>query len=156
MRRSTPVLVVVTILGVMILAPGCGSPAPDVVKDPQFARDVLDAVYAGSLAPLKDSLDPVFAHAMTDQTTAATGTLLTDQFGAVKDVQFQSMQEANPAVIEAVWAVAADGSDFEMMLWVHQGKLSGIWFRPSPDTEWGPVPQIGLEYTRHQRMPAGW
>jgi hypothetical protein len=156
MRRSTPILLVVTMLGVTMLASGCGSPAPDVVKDAEFARDVLDAVYAGSLAPLESSLDPVFAHAMTDQTTAATGTLLTDQFGAVKDVQFQSMQEANPAVIEAVWTVAADGTDFEMMLWVHKGKLSGIWIRPSPAQDWGPVPQIGVEYTRHQRLPAGW
>jgi hypothetical protein len=52
--------------------------------------------------------------------------------------------------------VAADGTDFEMMLWFHKGKLSGIWFRPSPDREWGPVPQIGVEYTRHQKLPEAW
>lgn len=144
------------VLALLLAALGCGSRTPAIVTDPEFARDVLDAVYAGSLTPLKDSLDPIFQHAMPDDVTAATGAFLTDQFGAVEDVRFQSMREANPAVIEAIWTVEADGRDFEMMLWVYEEKLSGIWFRPSPDQEWGPVPQIGVEYTRHQKLPEGW
>jgi len=141
---------------VLLFALGCGGGAPGIVTDAGFARDVVDAVYAGSLAPVRGSLDPIFERAMPDSVAAAHGALLTDRFGAVAALQFQSTGQPNPSVTESIWELRAQGRDFEMKLWFHEEKLSGIWFRPSPAQEWAPVPQVGVEYSRQGKLPAGW
>ncbi len=153
MRTSAPILFAFAVAAVIC---GCGGGTPAIVTDPQFARDALDAVYAGSLTPVRSSLDPRFQEGMPDRVTASTGTLLTDQFGAVTGLQFQSTGKADPLVLEAIWTVKGAGRDFEMKLWFHKAKLSGIWFRPSPAQDWGPVPQIGVEYARQNKLPLGW
>ncbi len=139
-------------LVVLLLVGGCGGGAPALTATE--ARQALDAIYAGSLAPL--SLEPVFQRGMSDAVTGETAMLLRDQFGAVKDVQFQSSGKANPQVTEAIWTVTAEKRNFEMKIWQVDGQISGFWFRPSSAQEWGPVPMIGVDYARRKRLPAGW
>jgi len=154
-RNYTPVglLLVAFLIGLLY---GCGSRTPPVVTDPSLARNLLEAVYAGSVSPLAESLDPTFQRGMPDVATAGTAALLREQFGPVKAVELKSTGRANPLALEAVWAVAAEKSSFEMKLWFHEGKVSGVWFRPSSAQEWGPVPMIGVEYVRRNQKPVGW
>jgi len=142
-------------LALLLAVGGCAGCAPtNAALTPSQARQALDAIYAGSLAPVP--LDPRFLQGMNDALTRDTAMLLRDQFGATKRVQFQSSGKANPQVLETIWTVTAEKRSFEMKIWQLDGRISGFWFRPSAAQDWGPVPMIGVEYARQKRLPAGW
>jgi len=143
-------------LVIAALISGCGSQSSPIVTDAQFARDLLDALYAGSLTPLQASLDPPFMRGMPDPVTAAVGTLLYDQFGAASGLAFQSSGRPNQLALEAVWDVSAQKRDFQMKVSFQDGMAAGVWLRPSPTEDWSPLPMAGIEYGRGGRLPAGW
>jgi len=112
-------------LFVAILAAGCAGK-----EDPTFARQVIDAVYAGSLDSIKDSLTPEM-QAVSSEPIATQGTTLSKQFGAVTDVSFKSRQ-AVPEQADytmTFWTITAERGSFEMKLVMDEnGKLAGLWF----------------------------
>ncbi len=150
-RRRGCVLALVVAAGVFM----CGCGGDSSIEDPVLARSLLDAIYAGSMTPVQDSLDPMILRGMSDWVTAGTGSLLRDSFGEVSGLAFESSgEESGPT--KATWTVKATRGRYEMQIWHWQGKVSGFAFRPSSAQEWGFVPQIGVEYSRRGTKPVGW
>ncbi len=147
------------LLAFAVVVCGCARrPPPGGGVSPAPAPQLLGCIYAGSLAPVQASLDPPLRRAMSDKVTASNAALLRDEFGAVRGVTLQSsgMAKGNRLAAESVWTVTGTKRDFQMKVSVYDGRVSGVWFRPSPAQDWGPVPMIGWEYTMRKRKPAGW
>ena len=146
------------LMGATVLMCGCGrasSIQDPVLADPVLARSLLDAIYAGSMTPVQDSIDPTLLRGMSDSVTAGTASLLRDNFGEVSGLAFQA-SEKGPGPMKATWMVRATRGSYEMQIWHWQGKVSGFAFRPSSAQQWGLVPQIGVEYSRRGKKPMGW
>ena len=140
------------LMGAPVLMCGCGrgsSIQDPVLADPVLARSLLDAIYAGSMTPVQDSIDPTLLRGMSDSVTAGTASLLRDNFGEVSGLAFQA-SEKGPGPMRAT------RGSYEMQIWHWQGKVSGFAFRPSSAQQWGLVPQIGVEYSRRGKKPMGW
>jgi hypothetical protein len=144
------VMVVVAAVALM-----CGCGGNPSVKDEVLARSLLDAIYNGSMAPVQDSMDPMMVRAMADWVTAGTGQLLRDTFGDVRSLEFDSVEKGGGGE-KGVWNVSAARGSFQMKIWFYEGKVSGFSFRPSSGQEWGDVPQIGVDYSKRGKKPAGW
>jgi len=123
------IAVLSTVLAAIVLASGCTRTQD---KDANFAREVIDAVYAGSLSPIQDSLTPQMQQAMTDTLTAQTGAGLRQQFGEVQDLNLKSSGSVEQNMTQKIWRITADRGTYEMRLVVDKnGKLAGLWFQPS-------------------------
>ena len=110
-------------LGLAILS-GCSRPK---AQDPAFARKVIDAVYAGSLRPLRDSMIPEM-QAMTDAMIAPQGKALNEKFGAVKNLELKSADVVQ-GYDQEIWTVTAERGSYDMRLvFLKDRKLAGLWF----------------------------
>ena len=99
-------------------------------KDEKFARSVIDAVYAGSLSSIQDSLTPQM-QAAPPQMIAAQGAGLSQKFGPVKSLALKSSEPAPgfPDLTVKTWTVTAERGSFDMKLVMNKdGKLAGLWF----------------------------
>jgi len=108
----------------ILLISGCSK---DRGTDAKFARSVIDAVYAGSLSSIQDSLSAQM-QAAPPQMIAAAGAALKQQFGAVKSLELKS---AEPVMgfDQRIWTVTAERGTFDMRLVMDkEGKLAGLWF----------------------------
>ncbi len=143
----------IVVLAAAVLVCGCGGNA--AVKDEALARDLLDAIYSGDMVPMQDSMHPMMMRGMPDWVTVGAGQLLRDSFGDVRGLQFDSVVKEGGGE-KGVWNVSATRRSFQMMIWFYEGKVSGFSFRPSGSQTWADVPQIGVEYSRAGRKPAGW
>ena len=141
----------IVLLTAVVLASGCGGNPS--VKDEALARNLLDAVYDGSMITVQDSMHPMMLRGMADWVTAGTGSLLRDTFGDVKGLQFDSVEGGGK---QGVWNVSTTRRRFQMKIWFYEGKVSGFSFRPSSQQEWADVPQIGVDYSKLGKKPAGW
>ncbi len=122
-----------------------------------FARNLIDALYTGSLSHLANSLDPVLLRGMPDRVTTGVSALLLEHFGEVGDLRLQSRRTVQQNWTETVWTVSAEHRSFEMKLtWNSEGRVSGIWLRPSSAQDWSPTTQIGVDYARREKHPPGW
>jgi len=155
MRGGIGRRLMVVVAGVVLM---CGCGGNPSVKDEALARSLLDAIYNGSMAPVQDSMDPVMVRAMADWVTAGTGELLRDTFGEVRSLEFDSVEKEGAEVAgeKGVWNVSASRSSFQMRVWFHEGKMSGLSFRPSSRDEWAAAPYIGADYSKVGKKPAGW
>lgn len=121
-RRAIPALALILALAAIIS--GCVSSED---KDAEFARSVIDAVYAGSLSSINDSLTPEM-QAAPPQMIAAQGAALLQKFGAVQSLTLKSTEQAQGMTVR-VWTVTAERGAFDMKLVVSKdGKLAGLWF----------------------------
>jgi hypothetical protein len=143
----------ILVLAAVVLVCGCGGNSS--IDDPVLARNLLDAIYNGSMAPMQDSIHPTIERAMGARGIAGTGSLLRDSFGDVKSVEFDSV-EKQAGGERGIWRVTATRGNYEMRIWFHEEKVSGFSFRPSSRHQWGDVPQIGVEYERQGKTPEGW
>ncbi len=126
MHRKTLVCLA-TVTLVICLTSGCSLFQN---KDEKFARSVIDAVYAGSLTTIKDSLTPEMQAAPT-QMIAAQGAALSQKFGPVKSLTLKSTAPVPglPDMTVKVWTVTAERGSFDMQLVMNKdGKLAGLWF----------------------------
>jgi hypothetical protein len=98
-------------------------------KDKKFARQVLDCLYLGSLAPIQDRLSPEMQNPQAASAIAAYGPVLGQQLGEVKDLKFKSEGPSEqPPLTEQVWTVTTTQGTFEMkMVFNQEKKLSGVW-----------------------------
>lgn len=118
----------IVVLAVVTMVCGC-SLIPN--KDAKFARKVIDAVYAGSLSPVQDSLTAQMQQVMSDQVIAQVGTSLNTQYGKVKGLKLKSTGPIEN-MTQKIWTVDAERGSFEMRLVMDaDGKLAGLWFQPS-------------------------
>jgi hypothetical protein len=110
-------------LGLAILS-GCSKHKS---PDPAFARKVIDAVYAGSLSPLRDSMTPEM-QATPDAMMAKTRAILRTPYGAVKDVKLKSTGVVQ-GFDQQIWTITAERGSYDMRLvFAKDGKLAGLWF----------------------------
>lgn len=151
--RWSMVVLAAAVLAAVVLACGCGGNPS--VKDEALARSLLDAIYAGDMVPMHDSMHSTMVRAMPDWATVGTGQLLRDSFGEVRGLQFDSVVKEGGGE-KGVWNVSTGQRSFQMMIWFYEGKVSGFSFRPSGSQTWADVPQIGVEYSRRGTKPPGW
>jgi len=112
-------------LAVLIVLAGCSKPS--ISDDPVFARKVVDAVYAGSLDPIRDSLSPKCQ--ATDEWAKQMGDTLRPEFGAIKEVKLNTFGVGTATMKERIWTVTTERSTFLMQLiYDETGKLSSIQF----------------------------
>lgn len=98
-----------------------------ISNDPVFARKVVDAVYSGSLAPIKDSLSPQFG--LDDTWAKKTSDTVKPEFGAIKEVKLNTFGEKTETTKEVIWTVTTENSTFLMQLIYDQDdKLLSIQF----------------------------
>ena len=110
-------------LGLAILS-GCSKHKS---SDAAFARKVIDAVYAGSLSPLRGSMTPQM-QATTDAMFAPAGKMLNERFGAAKNLEFKSAGVVQ-GYDQEIWTVVAERGSYDMRLvFAKDGKLAGVWF----------------------------
>ncbi len=124
-----------------------------IEKSAYFARKLIDAVYAGSLRTMADSLDELLHRSLPDWVLGGTAAVLRQQFGTVKNLEFQSIRSVQQFWVEAVWAVIAEHGNYEMKLTFDaEGKVTGVWFRFPPDVEWATATELGVDYVKqHNR-----
>ncbi len=126
-----------------------------IEKNPDFARELIDAVYAGSLSTVADSLDEPTRRYHPDWVIAGTAAVLRQQFGTVKDLEFQSIRPVQQFWVEAVWAVIAEHGSFKMkLIFDPEGKVAGVWFRFPPDVEWATAAELGVDYVKQRKKEA--
>lgn len=119
----TRILVVCAICACLAIVAGCGGKA----ADPAFARKVIDAVYAGSLSPLRDSMTADM-QTTSDAMIAPQGVALQTAYGAVKDLKLKSA-EVVQGFDQQIWTVTAERGSYDMRLvFAKDGKLAGLWF----------------------------
>ncbi len=120
--RTTGLLAALTAIA---LLSGC-SRTPG--SDAKFAREVIDAVYAGSLRSLQDSLTPQMRQAINDTQTAQLAAGFRQQYGEVKSLKLKSSSPVQ-GMTQDIWAVTAERGTFDMRLVIDKdGKLAGLWF----------------------------
>ena len=132
--------------------PDAQTPGRAIEKNPDFARKLIDAVYAGSLSAVADSLDEPTRRYHPDWVIAGTAAVLRQQFGTVKDLEFESIKPVQQFWVEVVWAVIAEHGSFEMKLTFDaEGKVAGVWFRFSSDAEWTTAMELGVDYVKERK-----
>jgi hypothetical protein len=151
---------IVIVLGVLVMALVCGcARTPAIATDPTFARQLVDAFSAGSLSPLKDSLDPGSLRGHPDWVTAGISAVLRRKFGAVRSLKLESSGNASGPMswTETIWTVTAERGSFQMQTTcTREGKVGGFWFRPSPANAWAGSMEMGVNYAKQKKMPPGW
>lgn len=146
-----------TVLAVTVLVVGCGRNTSATSTDRTLARNLIDAVYVGSLTSVKDSLDPPFLRSMPDSVTAGTGALLQADFGAVKEMTLDSSSSIQQGWTETVWTVHAQRGSFQVKITRTPNEaVGGLWLRPSSAHQWSSATEVGMLYTKRQQRPSGW
>ena len=95
--------------------------------DKRFAREVLDAMYAGSFASVKDSLAPEAKRVLDNPMMAAglsgLSKQMTDKYGTTKGLKFVSEEEIPEAtksvgrkVVKQTWLVTCDKGTYDYFL----------------------------------------
>jgi len=126
---------------------GC-SRSNSVGQDKSKARNLLDQVYAGSLSPIQGELEPSFQKGNPDRLTSGASAALRQQFGAIRDLKFQSVENQISSAL-AIWTVTAERGNFEMKIAYNSGgKVTGLWFRASSSQEWTPSFILGADYLK--------
>ena len=143
----------IVLLAAVVLASGCGGNPS--LKDEALSRSLLDAIYNGSMTPVQDSMHPMLMRGMQDWVWMGTGQLLRDTFGDVRGLQFDSVVKEDRGK-KGVWNVSATRGSFQMKIWFYEEKVSGFSFRPTSRHEWVNIPEIGVDYSKAGRKPAGW
>ncbi len=96
-----------------------------IVNDPVFARKVIDAVYAGSLTSIRDSVSPKFE--LDDAWAMDMSNKVKPEFGPIKDIKLNTVGQTTPTTKEMIWTVTTESSTFLMQLVYDQdGKLLSI------------------------------
>jgi len=142
-RQSGPVATKASAL------PGSHHPANTV-------RDLLDALYAGSVDSVKDQFHPDYLRYMTDSYTAGVSEVLHKRFGRVSRIEFESSAPPTGTPynrgVEEVWRATADKGSFDMKIWFNgEGTIGGLWLRYSPNDQWLDVPLIGQSVVLEKR-----
>ncbi len=109
-----------------------------VAKDDVIARQVVAALYNGSLntAPVAHALDPILERSLPASLMRPISDLLR-QYGEVSHVELRSTKPIQSYFREAVWTVLAERGSFEMKLSFNSHDLiTGIWLREGPAHEW--------------------
>jgi len=120
---KTRILAAIVICACLALVAGCGGKA----ADPAFARKVVDAVYAGSLSPLRDSMTADM-QTTSDAIIAQQGAALQRTYGAVKDLKLKSASVVQ-GFDEQIWTITAERGSYDMrLMFAKDGKLAGVWF----------------------------
>lgn len=104
-------LIVLCLVALLALA-GCAKHS--ISNDPVFARKVVDAIYAGSLAPIHDSLSPQFA--LDDAWAKKMSDTVKPEFGAIKEVKLNTFGEKKNDMREVIWSVITENSTFLVQL----------------------------------------
>ncbi len=132
--------------------PDAQTPGRAIEKNPDFARKLIDAVYAGSLSAVADSLDEPTRRYHPDWVIAGTAAVLRQQFGTVKNLEFQSIRPVQHFWVEVVWAVIAEHGSFKMkLIFDPEGKVAGVLFRFSSDAEWTTAMELGVDYVKERK-----
>ncbi|MCX6377069.1 MAG: hypothetical protein NTU88_13730 [Armatimonadetes bacterium] len=98
-----------------------------ISNDPAFARKVVDAVYSGSLATIRDSLSPKFG--LDDAWARQMSETVKPEFGAITEVKLNTFGEKTETTKEIIWTVTTERSTFLMQLIYDQDdKLLSIQF----------------------------
>lgn len=117
-------MLAIGLIAVLALA-GCSKHS--ISDDPVFARKVVNAVYAGSLAPLHDSLSPSFQ--LNEAWAKQMSSTLKPEFGAIKEVKLNTFGQGTPTTKERIWTVTTEQSTFLMQLiYDENDKLMSIQF----------------------------
>jgi hypothetical protein len=110
-------------LAALLALAGCAKHS--ISNDPVFAGKVVDAVYAGSLAPIKDSLSPQFE--LDDTWAKKMSDTVKPEFGAIKEVKLNTFGEKKNDTQEVIWSVITENSTFLVQLiYEKDGKLLSI------------------------------
>ena len=105
-------------------------------RDTRYARQVMDCMYAGSLEPIKDTLNPETRKAMDNPRVRAqlpqAGAQLKQAYGELKKLEFKSeapvvgvyAQAFGKDAVQKTWTATSDKGTFDWMLFVDKdGKL---------------------------------
>ncbi len=124
-----------------------------IEKNADFAQKLIDAVYAGSLRAMADSLDEPLHRSLPDWVLGGTAAVLRQQFGMVKDLEFQSIKPVQQFWVEVVWAVIAEHGSYEMKLTFDaEGEVTGVWFRFPSDVKWATAMELGVDYVKQPKQ----
>jgi hypothetical protein len=136
-------LVVICVLG-GLLGCGGGKTAGAKAKSPVFAEQYLAAIYGGSMAPVKDSLAPAYVKIFSDGILAPTTKLLSENYGAVKKVEFDSQEKVQRVWTATVWRVTAEKGSYQMKIVTNRKKQTeDILLQLSPGEKWVSIYTIG-------------
>ena len=120
MRRA----MVLCSLAVLVIA-GCAKHS--MYGDREFAQKVVEAVYAGSLAPIQTNLSPTIG--LDDAWAQKMSDTLKPEFGAIKEVKLNSFGQKKDDLQEVIWTVTTENSTFLMQLmWNKDDKVQSIQF----------------------------
>lgn len=128
-RLSIALLLIFTTAAVLT---GCSKTSK--AADAGFAREVIDALYSGSLASINDRLGAQMQQPHVGQIISTAAPMLRQQFGAVKDLTLKS-NEPSPdgaGMTQQIWTVSAEKMTFEMKMVLDKDrKLEGVWAQPA-------------------------
>ena len=132
---------------------------PPPEKDQEIALAIIAAFCDDTISEMGEVLSPMLLQRlerMPEWMREGTPKLLADRFGRPTEVELVWSGQTSPIALESVWAVKAEGRDFQMRLWFSQGRVSGIWLRLASEQEWSPLPQAGTEFVVENKVPPGW
>lgn len=125
--KSVKAPLVLSFFALMTLLIGCSTPA---TRDDQLARQVVDCLYAGSLAPVHDRLGTKLQVPVQAAAAVSGGPALKQKFGAVKTVKrstntFDSGGEHG--ISRKTWTVTAENGTFDIVLYFDEdGQLDDL------------------------------
>ncbi len=120
MRRLIPLCLVL-----LLAVAGCAKHS--ISSDQAFAQKVVEAVYAGSLAPIQADLSPQIG--LDDEWAKKMSQTLQPEFGTIKEVKLNTVGQRKKNAREVIWTVTTENSTFLMQLiWDDNDKLSSIQF----------------------------
>jgi hypothetical protein len=138
----------------LILVGGCAAKPNKIAADPAFARNLLNALYAGKIELVRDSFSPMMQKSLPDFVGAGLAEVLLEQYGGVKEITFiTSTPDPIPlSGMKTEWQVSAIRTDFAMQLhFDEKGKVDGIWFRSVGREVWNTATELGVNYLKQQK-----
>lgn len=149
MPRRLARIVVVCILAAVVV--GCSS-GTDIASNKNYARRLINAVYAGSLDPVRDSVSKSYLTLMPDFRAAGVSAFLDERYGSAKDLKLLSTQKMKLGYVNSVWQITGKRRKFEMKLVLNdEGKVAYLGFRPAGSTVWDPATIIGEWYIKKHK-----